>query len=44
LEGAEEGFAQQRVKQKGFKGGGEIGVEACDAEGFVVGEMVGLNT
>lgn len=43
LECTEEGFAEQRVKQKSFKGRGEVGVEARDAEGFVVREMVGLH-
>ena len=42
LEGAEEGFAQEGVEEEGFEGGGEVGVEAVDAEGFVVCEMVGL--
>lgn len=37
LEGAEEGFAGDGVEEEGFEGGGEVGVEACDAEGFVVG-------
>lgn len=37
LEGAEEGFAEDGVEEEGFKGGGEIGVEAVNAEGFVVG-------
>jgi hypothetical protein len=42
LEGAEEGLAEERVEDEGFEGCREIGVEASDAEGFVVGEMVGL--
>lgn len=42
LEGAEEGLAKERVEYEGFEGCREIGVEASDAEGFVVGEMVGL--
>lgn len=42
LECAEEGFAEQGVEEKRFKGGGEIGIEARDAEGFVVREVVGL--
>ena len=44
LECAEKCFAEERVKQKRFEGGGEVGVEACDAEGFVVREMVRLQT
>lgn len=42
LEGAEEGFAEEGIEEKGFEGGGEVGVEAVDAEGFVVGKVVGL--
>lgn len=42
LEGAEEGLAQDGVKENGLEGGGEIGVEAVDAEGLVVGQVVGL--
>ena len=42
LEGAEEGFAEDRVEEEGFEGGGEVGIEAVDAKGFVMGEMVGL--
>jgi hypothetical protein len=37
LEGAEEGFAEDGVEEDGFEGSGEVGVEAVDAEGFVVG-------
>ena len=37
LEGAEEGFAEEGVEEEGFDGCGEVGVEACYAEGFVVG-------
>ena len=37
LEGAEEGLAEDGVEEEGFDGGGEVGVEAVDAEGFVVG-------
>jgi len=37
LEGAEEGFAEDGVEKKGFEGSREVGVEAVDAEGFVVG-------
>jgi hypothetical protein len=36
LEGAEEGFSEDGVKEDGFEGGGKVGVEAGDAEGFVV--------
>ena len=42
LEGAKEGFAEERVEYEGFEGCRKIGVEASDAEGFVVGEMVRL--
>lgn len=42
LEGAEEGLAEEGVEEEGFDGGGEVGVEAGDAEGFVVREVVGL--
>ncbi len=42
LEGAEEGLAEEGVKEDGFEAGGEVGVEAVDAEGFVVGKVVGL--
>jgi hypothetical protein len=42
LEGAEEGFAKDRVEEDGFEGGREVRVEAVDAEGLVVGEVVGL--
>ena len=37
LEGAEEGFAEEGVEEEGFERGREVGVEAVDAEGFVVG-------
>lgn len=36
MEGAEEGFAEDGVEEEGFEGGGEVGVEAVDAKGFVV--------
>jgi hypothetical protein len=36
LEGAEKGFSEERVEEYGFEGGGEVGVETVDAEGFVV--------
>jgi hypothetical protein len=36
LEGAEEGFAEDGVQEEGFERGGEVGVEAVDAERFVV--------
>jgi len=42
LEGAEEGFAEEGVEEEDFEGGGEVGVEAVDPEGFVVGQVVGL--
>ena len=42
LEGAEEGLAKDGVEEEGFKGGGEIGIEPVNAEGFVVREVVWL--
>lgn len=42
LEGAEEGLAEDRVEEDDFEGGGEVGVEAVDAEGLVVRQVVGL--
>ena len=42
LEGAEEGFAEEGVEEEGFERGGQVGVEAVDAEGFVVGEVIRL--
>ena len=42
MEGAEEGFAEDGVEEEGFEGGGEVGVEAVDAKGLVVSQMVGL--
>lgn len=42
LECAEEGFAEDAVEEDDFEGGGEVGVEAVDAEGFVVGKVVRL--
>ena len=44
LESAEESFAEDGVEEEGFQGGGEVGIEAVDAKGFVVGEMVWLYT
>lgn len=41
LEGAEEGLAEDGVEEDGFEGGGHVGVEAIDAEGLVVREVVG---
>jgi hypothetical protein len=43
LEGAEEGFPEDGVEEDCFEGGGEVGVEAIDAEGFVVGQVVWLD-
>jgi len=37
LEGTEEGFAEDGVEEDGFEGGGKVGIEAIDTEGFVVG-------
>lgn len=42
LEGAEEGFSENRIENEGFEGGGEIGIEAIDTKGLVVGKMVWL--
>ena len=42
LKGAEEGLAKDRVEEEGFEGGGEVGIEPVDAEGFVVREVVWL--
>jgi len=42
LECAEKGLASDRVKEEGLKSGGEIGVEAIDAERLVVGKVVRL--
>jgi len=36
LERAEEGFAKDRVEEEGFECGREVGIQAIDAEGFVV--------
>ena len=41
LEGAEEALAEDGVEEDGFEGGGHVGVEAVDAEGLVVREVVG---
>ena len=40
LEGAEEGLASDRVEKDGLKGGGQVGIEAIDAERLVVGQVV----
>lgn len=42
LEGTEEGFAEDGIKEEGFEGGWEVGIEAIDAKGFVVGQVIGL--
>lgn len=36
LEGAEEGFAKDRVEEYGFNGCGQVGIKPVDAERFVV--------
>jgi len=36
LEGGKEGLAEDGVKENGFEGGGEVGVETIDAKGLVV--------
>lgn len=40
LEGAEECFAEDGVEEDGFEGGRHVGVEAVNAEGLVVSEVV----
>lgn len=40
LEGAEEGLSEEGVEDEGLDSCGEVGVEACDAQRFVVSEMV----
>ena len=42
LEGAEEGLSEEGIEEYCFEGGGKVGIEAVDAEGFVVGSVVGL--
>ena len=44
LTGAEECFSSDRVEEERFEGGGEVGVEAVHAKGFVVREVVGAET
>lgn len=41
LEGAEEGLAQDGVEEYGLEGGGQVRVEPVDAQGLVVGQVVG---
>lgn len=41
LEGGEKGLAGDRVEEDGFKGGGQVRIQAVDAEGLVVCEVVG---
>lgn len=41
LESAEEGLAENRVEHEGLESGGQIGIKTVDAEGLVVGEVVG---
>lgn len=36
LEGAEEGFAKDRVEEESLEGGGEVGIEAIYSKRFVV--------
>merc|ERR1711939_887993 len=40
LERAEEGLSQHRVQEEGFKCRGQIGIDAIDAQRFVVSQMV----
>lgn len=42
LESAEEGLAEEGVEEESFDGGGEVGIEACYAQGLVMGKVVGL--
>lgn len=42
LEGAEEGFAKDRIKDNCFERGGEIGVKTIDAQGLVMRKVVRL--
>jgi hypothetical protein len=42
LKGAEEGLAEEGVEEEGLDCGWEISIEACDAEGFMMREVVGL--
>lgn len=44
LEGAKEGFAKDRIKDNCFEGGGEIGVQAINAQGLVMRKVVRLAT
>jgi hypothetical protein len=44
LKSAEERFAQQRIEEKCLKGSWKISVKACYTEGFVMGQMVGLES
>lgn len=41
LEGAEEGLAEDGVEDESLEGGGQVRVQAVDAEALVVGEVVG---
>ena len=42
LESAEESFAENRIEDEGFESGWEIGIEAINAKGLVVRQMVRL--
>ena len=41
LEGAEEGLAENRVEEDGLEGRGQVRVQAVDAQGLVVRQVVG---
>lgn len=43
LERAEESLAQEGIQEESLHGRRKIGIEAGDAEGLVVGEMVWLS-
>lgn len=40
LEGTEKGLSEEGVEDEGFDSCRKVGIEACDAQRFVVGEMV----
>lgn len=42
LEGAEESLSEDGVEDEGFEGSGKVGVEAVNAQGLVVGKVIGL--
>ena len=42
LKGAKKGLAQNRVEEKGLQRCRKVGVEAINAQGFMVSQMIGL--